>query len=139
MNVNVLLLVFLVSSFDCHLGLLNVCFGKLHPYCRLERDIAYKHTAQHRAISSALEATLGTLKSLVAPVHRRLISAPFTFSCRSEAGGVRQPKSETLKLVYYCVVRPWQPRNRDNGNPIHKSLIFWFLLIIQYIYDPVVV
>ena len=49
------------------LGPLRVfLFSKLHPYFRLERDIASKHTVQHRAINSA-QAALGIIKSLVAP------------------------------------------------------------------------
>ena len=55
-------------------------FHKLHPYCRSERGIANKYTAQHRPISSA-QVALGTVKSLVATNHGPLISAPFTFSC----------------------------------------------------------
>ena len=51
---------------------------KLHPYCRSEHDVANKHTAQQRAISSAPVA-LGIIKSLVAANHGPLLSASFTF------------------------------------------------------------
>ena len=55
--------------------------SKLHPYCcRSEYGIASKHTAQHRAISSA-QVALGITKTRVAPNHGPLLSAPFTFCC----------------------------------------------------------
>ena len=43
--------------------------------CRSERDIVNKHTAQHTAVSSA-QAALGSIKSLLAPNHGPLLSAP---------------------------------------------------------------
>ena len=76
---------------------------KLHPYCGSERDIANKHTAQHRATSSA-QVALGIIKSLVAPNHGPLRSAPFTFSCNppraSVAGAVSRPRSGVLVHSY---------------------------------------
>ena len=73
---------------------------KLHPYCRSERDTANKHTVQHKAICSA-QVALGIIKSLFAPNHGPLLSAPFTcFSCilpcASVAGGVSRPRSGAL-------------------------------------------
>ena len=56
---------------------------KLHPYYRSERGIASKHTAHHRAISSA-QVAVSIIKSLDAPNHGPLLSAPFTFFCCSQ-------------------------------------------------------
>ena len=57
-------------------------FLALHPYCRSERNIASEHTAQHRAISSALQVVFGMIKSLVESNHGSVLSAPVTFfSC----------------------------------------------------------
>ena len=61
-----------------------------------------QHSAQHRAtVNSSAQAALGIIKSLVAPNHRPLRSAPFTcftciFTCASEAGGVSRPRSAVL-------------------------------------------
>ena len=50
---------------------------KLHSRCRSERNIANKHTAHLWATRSA-KVALGIIKSLVAPNHGPLLSAPFT-------------------------------------------------------------
>ena len=47
-------------------------------YTRTADDIASKHTAQGRAISSA-DVTLGVVKSLVAPNLRPRLSSPWHF------------------------------------------------------------
>ena len=48
---------------DCPLSVLFISPPrKVHSYCRSERDIASKHTAQHRAISSAQVPILGVIK-----------------------------------------------------------------------------
>ena len=47
-------------------------FCKVHPYCRSERDVASKHTSQHRAISYA-HIYLDRIISLVAPNHVPLL------------------------------------------------------------------
>ena len=70
----------------------------IHPYCRSERDIANKHTAQRRAISSA-QVALGINKSLVASNHRPLLSASSTFIVFFPALGL------CLFLVQYQVCR----------------------------------
>ena len=64
---------------DCLLGPLHLFYfsRKVHPHCRSQRDIASKHTSQHRAITFA-QVALGIIKSLVAPNHGPLMSAPFT-------------------------------------------------------------
>ena len=49
----------------------------VHPYCRSERDIASKHTTQHRATSFA-QVPLGNMNSLVASNHGPFLPAPFT-------------------------------------------------------------
>ena len=73
-------------------------FRKIHPYWRSERGVASKHTAQHRAVSSAV--SLAIIKSLVVPKHGPLLFAPFTFCCilprASIAGGVSRPRSGAL-------------------------------------------
>ena len=77
------------------------CFRNLHPYCRSERDTASKHTAKHRAMSSAQDI-LGIIKSLVSTYHGPLLSATFTFSfilaCARVAGGVSRPRSGAREL-----------------------------------------
>ena len=94
-------LVFFAFLIDCPLSVLFVPPPPrhLHPYCQSERDIASKHTAQHRVTSSA-QVALGFIKSLVAPNHGPLISASFTFCCTlpcaSVAGGVSRPRSGAL-------------------------------------------
>ena len=65
---------------NCPLSVLFMFFfRKLRPYCRSDRDIASKHPAQHRAISSA-QAALDFIKSLVAAKHGPILSASFAFS-----------------------------------------------------------
>ena len=70
--------------------------------------MASKHTSQHRAISSA-QVALGLIKSLVAPNHGLLLSAPFTFRCifpvASVAGGASRPRSGALVHIYTLVAR----------------------------------
>ena len=74
-------------------------FRKMYPCCRSERGIANKHAAQYRPISSP-QVALGIIKSLVAPNHGLLISAPFTrrrvLPRASVAGGVSRPRSGVL-------------------------------------------
>ena len=70
------------------------------PVLPIERDTASKHTTQHRAISSA-QAALGIVKSLFAPNHGPLLSAPVTcfnciLPCASVAGVVSRPRSGAL-------------------------------------------
>ena len=74
-------------------------FRKLHPYRRSERNITNRHTAHHRAISSA-QIALGIVKSLVAPNHGPLLSAPFTINSLRERSGRRQPPAERSLLTY---------------------------------------
>ena len=92
---------FLLSSVDCALPVpMFPPPRKLHTYYRPERDIANKHTAHRRAISSA-QATLGIISSPFAPTHGPVLSAPFTcFNCvlpfANIAGGVSHPRSGAL-------------------------------------------
>ena len=74
--------VFFISPSHCPLSVLFIVFVVCNsrPYCRSERDIANKHTAQYRAIRSA-QVALGNIRSLVAPSNGPLISALFEFSC----------------------------------------------------------
>ena len=97
--------VFLLSSWIVlPLGPLHVFFlsQNMPVLCRSERDIADKHTAQHRATGSAPVA-LDIIKSLVAPNHGPLLSAAFTFCCilpcASVAGGVSRPRSGALVQI----------------------------------------
>ena len=53
---------------------------KLHPYCRSERDIANKNTAQHRQDHQLCTSSSWHYQLLVAPNRGPLLSAPFTFS-----------------------------------------------------------
>ena len=81
---------------------------KLHQHCRSERDTANKHTAQHRAISSA-QTALGITNSLFAPNRGPLLSAPFTcFSCippcASVAGGVSRPRGGALVYIPFVII-----------------------------------
>ena len=100
-------LVLLLSSFNCPLSVICIFFSsQITPVnCRSQRGIAYKHAEQHRAISSE-QVALGIIKSLVAPNHGPLLSAPFAFSCilpcASVEDGVSRPWSGTLVL---CVRR----------------------------------
>ena len=55
-------------------------FSQITPVLPIERDIANKDTAQHRAVSSA-QVALGIIKTLVPPHRGPLLSAPFTSSC----------------------------------------------------------
>ena len=84
----------------------HVFFRKLHTYCRSERGIANKRTAQHRPISSA-QVALGIIKSIVSRNHGPLTSAPFTVGCvipcASVAGDVSRPRSGALILIYFCI------------------------------------
>ena len=96
-------LFFSLSAFDRPLSVLLPRPRKLHTYWRSEREIANKHTAQHRAIRSAYTAALGIIKLLDAPNHGSLLSAAFTFSCSlpcaSVAGGVSRPRSGALVYI----------------------------------------
>ena len=80
---------------------------KSHSYCQSECDIANKHKALHRAISSA-QVALGITKSLVAPNHGPLLSAPFAFSCvlpyASVPGGVSRLPSGALCISYSSIL-----------------------------------
>ena len=76
-----------VYSFSCFLYLIVLsvlmllfCSQITPVYRRSQHGIANKHKARHRAMSSA-EVALGIIKSLVAPNHGPLLSAPFPFSC----------------------------------------------------------
>ena len=64
--------------------------------------IKHAHSTAQRAISSA-QVALGLIKSLVAPNHGPLRSAPFTFTCvlpcASVAGGVSCPRSRA-EILY---------------------------------------
>ena len=84
---------------DCPLGPRVFFLRKLHPYCRSERDIASKHTAQHRAISSG-QVAFTFIKSFVAPNRGPLLSTPFTFCCilpcASVAAVVSRPRIGAL-------------------------------------------
>ena len=101
---------FFIYVFDYPLSVLFMFFfRKLRPYCRPERDIAYKHTAQDRAISSA-QVALGIIKSLVASNHGPLLSALFAclvyiLPCASEAGGVIRPWNGALAMIYNTAIR----------------------------------
>ena len=88
------LLVFLLSPLIV-LSRSSCSFRNLHP-CSRSRDIASKHAAHHRAASSA-QVALGIIKSLVAPNHGPLLSAPITFCCLlpyASVGGVYVPPAE---------------------------------------------
>ena len=89
----------MVSSSFCFLQLIVLSRSprpppprKYHTYCRSERDIANKHTARRRAVSSA-PAPLGVINSVFAPNHRGPISAPLfqLHSSLRERSGRRQP------------------------------------------------
>ena len=71
--------IFVSSSIVLPLGPVHDFFRKLYPFFRSKRDIANKHTAQHRAPSSP-QLALGVIQSLVAPNHGPLTSAPFACS-----------------------------------------------------------
>ena len=90
-------------------------FGKFHPYGRSEREIASKHTAQHRAISSAQVAP-GIIQSLVAPNDGPL-SASFISCCilsrASEAGGVTRPRSGAL-AIHTKYRQDFQPKKESS-------------------------
>ena len=74
---------------------------KIAFFLPIERGTSNKHTAQHRAISSAQAARGINVNSLFAPNHAPHISAAFTcFSCilpcLSVAGGVNRRRSGAL-------------------------------------------
>ena len=74
---------------------------KLHLYGRSGRDIASKHTAQHRAISSA-QVALGVIKSLAAANHGPLLPAPvLLYSSLRKRSGRRQPPAELSPCMLY--------------------------------------
>ena len=84
---------------------------KLPPYCRSERNTGNKSTQHSWAQqSNLLWAALGIIKSLFAPNHGSLLSAPFTcfwlhssLPCASVAGGVSRPRSGALVRTYFEV------------------------------------
>ena len=97
-------LYFRCSSLYCNISVLFMCiFRKVHPYCRSERDIPRKRTTQHRAISSA-QVALGIIKSLVAPNHGPLLSAPFTFFIAPAARGAEPLQYIPPRRLYTVVV-----------------------------------
>ena len=75
------------------------------------RDIASKHISQHRAISPAQVRALGSIKSLVAPNHGPLLSAPFKFGCIFPCAGIAnggsRPRSRALVVHLYRVPGTW--------------------------------
>ena len=88
----VLLIIIWLFSYERPLSFVSVFyfFPQTTPCYRPERGIADKHTAQHRATSSA-HVALGIVKSLSTRNHGPRLSAPFTVSCilpcASVAGG----------------------------------------------------
>ena len=115
----------LVAFFnDCRVSVLMIFFRKWHLRCLSQRDIASKHTAQRRTISSA--QALGTIKSLVAPNNESFFTASFTSSCvlpcAMAAGSVSRPRGRAL--VYFTGFPFGYPRALHVKNGVHKS--FWY-------------
>ena len=107
--------------FSCPLSVLFIfLFRKLHPYCRSERDIASKHVAQLRAISSA-QVALGIIISLVALSHGSLFSVPFTscciIPCARVACRVSRPRNGALVTDTYT------------GGDIYAM---WMVVLLQF-------
>ena len=77
----------------------------IHSYCRSERGIANKHTAQHRAITSA-QVPLGTvLNCFLSPIMDLFFLPPSRciLHCASVAGGSDAARGgKPLSSQYYC-------------------------------------
>ena len=76
--------------------------SQINTFGQSKRDLASKHTAQHRAIRSA-QLALRIIKSLFTPNHRSLLSDSLEFRCISLRGrsGRRQPPAERSPCTYY--------------------------------------
>ena len=109
-----------LSSLGPHVYL----FRKLHPYCRSERGIATKHTAQHRAIRSAQVPLYYQIASCTkswasfCPLHMLL------YSSLRERSGRRQPPAK--RSPYARINPPWDEvlvvaNIRTNERPAHHG------------------